>query len=458
MPTRLPRPGLLLLAAVALTPFSTSARADTAEEARDVYEKYARHVLPGRVTSVVDGALSILELRRALPEMWDQLRRDPVLSAWAANLALQYKPRLSWSAYAGSLAESTPYASLAAGGSFDIEAPLCRYLGADLDSQAYHDGDDLGLSYDGAVRGCLPLGPFSIEVGVHRRHHIRMGLRAAPSLPAGRFSTQEVEIRIRSYRWLTRRWEIAITPADVTVGSVIDAEGVDIPDNLQFRVDASFLRYQRYRAGFLGEDRVIEGIDIEVIGQQDADDRNLNSHVIAVSPVSLTGVRLAESWYLDGSVSLLQGRIAPVSETAEPYYNKFGFGADLSVRTGTAGWMSTIAYRRGLIPDIDFRLLAEDRIEAEATAMGRIESLGGGIFGAITRVRAAPPGGERFSATATYGADLRYGRYLHGPLYLFVRAEAARSFYAEPGEARLIEPDFELRGSISLAASWGSDQ
>jgi len=84
--------------------------------------------------------------------------------------------------------------------------------------------------------------------------------------------------------------------------------------------------------------------------------------------------------------------------------------------------------------------------------------LGGGLFAAVTRVRAAPPGGERFSATATYGANLHFGRYLYGPLYLLLRAEAARSFYANPGEVRLLDPDFELRASASVAATWSSEQ
>jgi hypothetical protein len=447
---------LLSLVVLAFTLAASGARADDLDDAQVVYEKHARHLLPERVTAVVDGVLSILELRRALPEMWNQLRRDPTLRAWMANLAKQYKPELVWSAYAGSLVESTTYASVAAGGAFDINAPLCRYFGSGIDSHAYYDGDDAGLAYDGSVRGCLPLGPFSIELGYRRRHGIRMGLRAAPTLPTGRFASENYELRIRSYRWLTQRWELAITPTDVEIGSVLGTVSATVADNLHFRVQSSALRFTRYEAGFLGEDRIIDGLHLQVIGQQDADDRDLNSNVIALSPVSLTGVRVAEHWYIDGAVSLLQARIAPVSASAEPHYNRFGFGANLSIRTGTPEWMAALAYRRGLIPDLEFRLLAEDRVEAEVTRMGQVESLRAGLFAAVTRLRAAPPGGQSLPATATYGADLGYGRYLYGPIYLSLRAQAARSFYARPGEAALLEPGFELRASAALAASWGS--
>ena len=331
--------------------------------ARDYYQSTLRRHLPQRAGRLVGEALDLATLALALPEMWNTIASDPILQLGWKQLKMQYKPSFRWSGYAGVLAESTTYTGLTAGGSFDIEAPLCRYLSAQADAQAFHQRGRFGVAYDTRVTGCLPWGPFALEVGVLRQHDLRVGLQSTPSLPTTRYNSQAVEIGIRSYRWLEKNWEGVVTPTDVVIRGFTSPEEDAIPETSSFQIQSTFFRYIRYRRGFVGADRIIEVLPIEVLGQQEDRVARLSATVVGISPMSFRGAHIGDELYLDGRISLLQGRISDLDAPDEPLENRFHFGMSAAVHRGNERVQTSLRYQRRVIPDSEFRLLAEDRLD-----------------------------------------------------------------------------------------------
>jgi hypothetical protein len=435
----------------------------TVELARDAYETHLRHRLPGKLTGVIDGAFGLYDLRGmgdALPELWRQIRDDPDLQALVANVAQQYVPRLDYAAYAGTIADSTSYAGVAVGIEADLAAPLCRYLGGAFDGHAYRDGDGNGLAYDSRITGCLPWGPFAIELGFISQRAIRVGLDAPPTTSSGRFDAQGFELRIRGFRWLQPKWEVVTIPAEVVF---LDTEprGNDGVEAAHFTIDSGLFRYIRYGAGPGGTDRVITAFPIQITGEQDSRDAELNAVVIDVGAVRLAGVRVAPDLYLDAHLAFQDGHVRPTDspvgpDLPPPLASAITAGVDTAIRLDDPPWSASVRYRRGLVPDTEFRILVEDRAELAAHYTAGVDTAGASAFAAYARTASAPPSVDDRAADTTYGLRLDYGRALAGALYFTARAEAARSFYADAGEAVLADPDFELRATVGVAASIGS--
>lgn len=427
-------------------------------EVRAAYEDHLRHRLPRKLTAVIDGAFALRdlqELRRALPELWRELRSDPVLRAMFSNLAQQYRPRLDYAGYAGTVAQSTRYAGLAVGFEADLAAPLCRYLGGSFNGQLFADRVGRGVAYDTRVTGCLPWGPFAIELGFTSQQSVRMGLAAPPTSAAGRYDSLGFELRIRGFRWIEPTWELVTLPTDVTFVDVAPATD-DGRESARFGIESAFLRYIRYGAGTAGEDRVIEVIPVHVAGEQDADGAMRSATVVEFGIVRLIGVALGGGAFLDANATLQQASIGPTTEGAEREVTMFGGGVDTAVHLVHPPYRSHLRYHRGLIPDAEFRLLADDRGELGASRTLGATTLGATLFAAYTRTAGVPMGTGELPGAATYGASLQYGYAIYGPLYLTVRGDAARSFYADANQLVLSEPAHEVRLTAGIAASAAS--
>ena len=421
-------------------------------EREDLYKRYARHRLPARATSIIDTALDLAELRRELPQLWSELSSDPILAlAWSQIKAL-YKPSVQWSAYAGGLAESTGYTGLTAGASLDIVAPLCRYLGAEANTHGYYQ-NGTGISYDTRATACLPWGPFSFEFGLLRQRQLRVGLSSAPSLPNSQYNSDGFELRIRGYRWLGGTWEGLIGPTDVIFRTFSVPDDDSGAQNSNYQIDSAFFRYLRYDRGFLGATRKIEAFEIDVTGQQDTDVAKMSATVVTVAPVKFSGARLAKDLYLNAHLAFAQGRISDLDNVEEPLANFFYFDAGAELNQGDSRYQTTLRYRRRLLPDSEFRLLGEDRIEATAQLVGYVNAASISTFGALTQQEAAPPGVQALETSYSYGVEGKYGHYLYGPFYLQLTTTGARSFYASIDGARLATPELEFRALASIIAS-----
>lgn len=428
------------------------------EQAKEFYETNLRHHLPQRAGNLVGNALDLAGLAYALPEMWRTIENDPTLRAGWQQLKLQYKPSFHWSGYAGGLAESTSYSGLTIGGSFDIKAPLCRYLSAQADAQAFHERARYGVAYDTRITGCLPWGPFSFEVGLLRQRDLRVGLQSTPSLPTTRYDSQAVEIGIRSYRWFAKTWEGHISPTDVVIRGFTATNDDEIPETSSFSIDSAFYRHVSYGRGFVGADRTIEAIPILVLGQQEDRVARMSAVVIAVDAVGFTGARLADDLYLDGSFGFIQASIRDMDAAPEEYIeNGFHFGMEAALHRGSEQFQTSLRYRRRIVPDSDFRLLAEDRLDGVVQLFQGVHQSSVTPFLAYTRQKGAPPGTDALEASLSYGAAVNYGRHLGGSFYLHANAAAARSFYASISGVRLLSPEFEVRGLVSVQATIGSE-
>lgn len=436
------------------------ARPVSAEEIdfRETYEAKVRHRLPAKLTTVVDGALTLYDMRglvRALPEMWRLLRDDPDLQALAANLAQQYIPRLDYAGYVGTLADSTRYAGAAFGIEADLAAPICRYIGGAFNGQAYNDRSGSGLAWDTRVTGCLPWGPFALELGFISKREVRMGLAAAPTSGAGRFDSQGFEMRIRGFRWLHTGWELVTLPTDV-VYTDVDPDIGDGRESVNFSIQAAAVRFIRYGAGADGQDRVVEGIPVRVQGTQDAVGKKISATVVGFGAVAWEGARFSPMFYLDGNLMFQQGSINSTVMGAEPRPGVFTGAVDLGFHALLGGVHSIARYHRGLLPDDEFRILVEDRGEMSASFQTNDATWEADLFAAYTRTVLSPEGVAARPKAGTYGAKLLYGRVLTGPLYLTLRGEAARSYYANAGEDALSRPEVELRAIAGVAVSWTS--
>jgi hypothetical protein len=451
----------LLLGAMPRVAAADDAAADptvTVEEIREVYQEHLRHRLPGQLNAVLDGAFALhdlRELRRALPEMWRELRDDPTLRAIYSNLAQQYKPRLDYTAYAGALAQSTRYAGLAVGVEADLSAPLCRYLGGAFNGHLYTDRVGSGLAYDSRITGCLPWGPFAIELGFISQRSVRMGLASAPTSAASRFDSLGFELRIRGFRWIEPTWEIVTLPTDVVFVDLAPATN-DNRESAHFTIDSAFIRYIRYGQGTAGSDRIIEGFPVRVTGEQDVEGAVLSATVVGFGAVALTGIRMADGVYLDANAMVQQGSIGPAIEGAEREVSLFSGSVDTAVHLVHEPYRSHLRYHRGLIPDAEFRLLSDDRAELGVSRTVDRTTVGASMFAAYTRTVGTATGVMPLADAATYGARLEYGYAVHGPLYLTVRGEGARSFYANLDDLVLSEPAHELRLTAGIAASASS--
>lgn len=428
------------------------------EDIQAAYEDHVRHRLPHKLTGVIDGAFALYELRelrRALPELWRELRSDPMLRAMFSNLAKQYRPRLDYAGYVGVVGQSTRYAGAAFGIEADLAAPLCRYLGGSFNGQLFSDREGRGLAYDTRVTGCLPWGPFAIELGFTSQQSVRMGLAAAPTSAAGRYDALGFELRIRGFRWLEQRWEVVTLPTDVVFVDVAPATGDD-RESARFTIDSAFVRHIRYGAGTAGEDRVIEVFPVHVVGEQDAVGAMLSATVVEFGLLRLTGARLADGVFLDANATLEQGSIGPTVEGAEREVTLFNGGVDTAVHLVRPPFRTHLRYHRGLLPDAQFRLLSEDRADLGVNRTRGATTLGAGMFAAYTRTAGAPAGVGDLAGAATYGASLQYGYAIHGPFYLTVRGEGARSFYADANDLVLTRPATELRVTAGIAAAASS--
>ncbi len=437
------------------TPPANAPVPEELREADELYNRFLRHHLPGRATSIIDTTLDLAELYYALPSMWETAKNDPYLRIAWNQLTQLYKPTVHWSAYAGGLAESTGYAGVTAGASVDITAPLCRYVGAELNTHGYYQGG-AGVSYDGRTSACLPWGPFSFEFGLLRQRELRVGLASAPSLPNSRYNSDGFAFRIRGYRWLAKSWEGLIGPTDVIFRSYSVPGESTAGDNDNFQIDSALFRYLRYGRGFLGADREIEAVEVDVTGQQDTNVANMSATVVTVAPVKFSGARLADGFYLNAHMAFAQGRITDLNNSEEPLSNFAYFDAGAEINQGDARYQTSLRYRRRLIPDSEFRLLGENRIDATAQLVGYVNAASVSAYGALTEQEAAPPGVQELLSAYSYGIEGKYGHYLYGPFYLQLTTTGARSYYASIDGARLETPGFELRALASVIASDGS--
>lgn len=449
-----------VIAAAVLSPRTASAEDDASprELVRSELTEQLRHRLPARMRTVLDTALILHDLRAlpyAMGELWSELRADPVMRAIYANLAAQYRPHLVASGYTGAIGESSRYLGAGLGVEADFVAPLCRYLGGSFDGQAYDDPAGSGLSWSGRITGCLPWGPFAIELGYLTRRDVRVSLGAPPTSPAGRYDAEGYELRIRGFRWIEPAWEVVTIPAEVVFLDATPSRNGSVESGY-LTIDSALLRYLRYGQGPGGRDRVLEVFPIRVTSQVDSAASMLRATVIDVGAVRLSGTRIGPGLYLDASLSFQEGSIRTTGEGNQPppaLASAITAGVEAAVHLDLAPFEGTVRYRRGLVPDPELRVLAEDRAEIAARRIAGRDSAGAGAFLAYTRTIAVPPDLTGRPAAATYGAHLEYGRILTSSLYLTARTEAAKSFYAEAG-APLADPIWEARASLGVAASW----
>ncbi len=432
---------------------------DASEPAgRAAYKRQLQRRLTFKLTAVVDAAFIIAGFpgaRQALPELWRVIRDDPELQAIASNLVGQYKPRIDYAAYAGAIAQSNGYAGLAFGVEADLAAPICRYVGGAFNGQLFNDGGQRGLAYDSRVTACLPWGPFALELGLTSQRSMRMGLAAAPTSAAGRYDSRGFQLGIRGFRWMAPRWEAVTMPTEVTFVDMEPATG-DGRQNAYFTIDTAFVRYIRYGVGTAGEDRVIDAFPVIVTGQQDADGAMLSATVVGVGLVRLTGIRLADRLFFDANATLQLGSIGSTVAGVEREVSLLNGGVDVSLHWVSAPYRSLVRYRRGLLPDQEFRLLSEDRGELGLSRAAGRTTLSASTFAAYTRTVGVVAARTALPSAATYGARLDYGYAIHGPFLFSVRGEAARSYYAGVPDLVLERPTVEFRVTAGLVASAGS--
>ncbi|MBL4633679.1 MAG: hypothetical protein JKY56_07395 [Kofleriaceae bacterium] len=446
---------LLVSIAGAQSPESDPPRATDQEgqsDASQLFQLVNRHRAIGQVTSLLNTGVDFGSAFYELGEVWKQASADPELRMAWEQLKYQYKPTVSWSAYAGGQVESSGYAGLSLGASLDVVAPLCRYLGAEANGIGFSQ-DGLGVSYDTRVTACLPWGPFSIEVGVLRQRDLRVGLKSAPSLPRDRYNSDGVEVGIRGFRWFDTTWQGQVMRADVQFQNFSVPNDSSVPKNLSFGIDVSAFQFNRYKAGFLGGDRVYSAFKTTVAGQQENQVAKLSSTVMSISPFTFEGVPIGKALYWDGDIAFVNGSISTLGNAQAPLETRFFFGVDTQVSFGTPEKNGSFRYSRRLLPDSDFRLLAEERAELFGQLLRYDDRASVSLFGAQTKQSGAPPGVSPHVSALSYGAEGQYGRYAFGPFYMQLTTTAARSYYATIGAARLQRPEFEFRALLSLIAS-----
>lgn len=414
-----------------------------------------RHRAIGQATSLLNAAVDLGTVFRGAREGLTQASADPHLRMAWEQLKYQYKPELSWSAYAGGQAESSGYAGLSLGASLDIVAPLCRYLGAEANGTGFSQ-DGIEVSYDTRLTACLPWGPFSMEFGVVRQRDLRVGLRSAPSLPSDRYNSDGVDIGIRGFRWFEDTWKGEVMTADVQFRKFSMLEDASVPQSLSFGIDVTLFQYHRYEAGFLGGNRVYSALKTKVSGQQETKIAKLSSSVVSLSPFTFEGVPMGRGLYLDADLAFANGSISTIGNAQDPLEQRFFFGVDTKLSFGKPERNGSLRYSRRLLPDSDFRLLAEERAELFGQLLRYNDRASVSLFGAYTKQSGAPPGVDGHASALSYGAESQYGRYAFGPFYMQLTATAARSYYATIGGARLQTPEFEFRALLSLIASDGS--
>lgn len=428
-------------------------------DAAAAYKELVRHRFQLNIGTVLDVGLALAGFagaRQALPELWRVLRDDPMLRAAFANLALQYKPRLDYAGYAGTVAQSTRYVGLALGFEADVTAPLCRYVGGAFNGQLFADKEGEGIAYDSRVTGCLPWGPFSLELGFTSQKSVRMGLAAAPLAPARRIDSLGFLLKIRGFRWLDKAWEVVTLPTDVNFVDVAPASD-DGYESASFSIDASFVRYSRYGVGTAGQDRVLDFIPVRVLGEQDAQGAMRSATVVDVGAVRVTGANLGGGLFLDAHAGLQNATIGPTTAGAPRDETVITGSIDSELHWVDGPMRSSLRYQRGLLPDAEFRLLLEDRgTLGVSRQLSDMLTLGSSLFAAYTRTATTPPMVPALKAAATYGARLDLGYAVRGPLYLTVSGEAARSYYAGDNTLVLPEPANELRVTAGLAATFSS--
>lgn len=381
--------------------------------------------------------------------LWHDLQREP-LEAVALNLARQYESSLTLAGYAGLVGDSASYGGAAFGFQADLSSPLCRYAVASLDGQALAGREEAGLAYDGQVGGCLPIGPFAIELALRSRRGVRVGLAAPPTSRASRFDALGVELGVRGYRWLDRSWELVVTPVDVTVDNV-STEVSDGTSSAQFGLSAAALRTIHHGIGPGGGDRTLEVIPVRVLGSQ-ADSGERAATVVGVGAIGVTGARLSPRLFLSAEAQVHGGH-AGATTLAMPTEIVVTGAVDVALSIVELGWTARMGYKRGLIPDDQLRVLVEDRADAAAAVLALSGVAHVGAFAAYTRTAARSDVAAR-SAAASYGLQSGYERRLTGPVWLALDGQAARSYYAQTEPSVLDLPEWELRITAAVIASW----
>jgi hypothetical protein len=195
---------------------------------------------------------------------------------------------------------------------------------------------------------------------------------------------------------------------------------------------------------------------VRVQGNQDAIGKKISATVVAFGAVAWQGARFSPNFYMDGNLMFQRGSINSTLMGAPPSSAVLTGAVDLGFHALLGGVHGVARYHRGLMPDDEFRILAQDRGELSASFQTQVATWNTELFAAYTRTAMTPEGVAPRTKAGTYGAELMYGRVLTGLLYLTLRGEAARSFYARAGEDVLSRPEVELRAIAGVAVSWTS--
>ncbi len=456
-----------LLTALAILAVESSARAqestpdvapeqttnsETAESLQE-YQLKNRHRTAGQSTSLLN---STVDYGTNFYELDEQPREaDPDVRLLLSQLKYLYKPKVSWSAYAGGLVESSGYAGLTMGASLDIVAPLCRYLGAEANGVGFSQ-NGLGLSYDTRATACLPWGPFSIEFALLRQRDLRVALKSAPSLPSARYSSNGFDIRIRGFRWFGKTWDAAVNTADFQFKYFSAPGDATVSQGQSFDVKITGFQFRRYGKGFLGNDRIYSAVHGSASGFRDITFLRLSAFVSSISLFKFQGVPIGQGLFLDADLSAAHGEVNDTDFPTEPLAQSNALGVDVKLSFGTVERHGSIRISRRLLPDSDFRIIRETRAEILGQFLSYDDRASLSLFSAYSKQLVAASEAEKLTNALSYGVEGKYGRYAFGPFYMQLTTTAARSYYATIGGTRLQTPEFELRALVSLIASDGS--
>ncbi len=373
-----------------------------------------------------------------------------------------YKTKRHWTAYAGALGDSTGRFGAVAGGSVEVAAPICRFFGLDGNTAGYIDGGG-AFAYNGRVRFCIPIGPFSLELAMQREKNIRVALSSAPSLLSGTYNSKRGEVHTSALRWLHRKWEITVAKGDLHFRSLYyPVEEVKGP--IETGSDVSIYQQTWYETGFLGGDRELGVFVVHAEGRLGTDGSNIDSSTLRFSPLRIKGFRMPYEVYVDANLAAESGMIKdntgvePNSqETGEVLESVNYFGVDLQLMKGNASRQGTLSYSRRLLPGSSVRVLSENRLVVTGQIVRKKDTGSISGYGAITKEELRLEGTEPFSSALSYGVEGKYGRFLRGPYYLQLTTSAAQSYYASADRSRLQTPGFEVRAMASVVAGVGSD-
>ncbi len=373
---------------------SASSLFNTVQDFASVFYEYQR---PTENSGVSEEAV--------LQEIWEQLKH-------------QYKSTLEWNAYAGLVFSSAKFSGPIAGASFDLVAPLCRYIGADINSAGtVQKGAVFTVPYDARASACLPWGPFSFELGVFQQRDLRMALSNAPSFSHHRYDSDGVDMRLRGFRWFSPNWEAEVIPADIVFRSFSVPLDYGEGDRDTFQIDAAAFRFRHYGKGFLASERAYEAMKVSVNGLQEPSrtGRGMSTVVVSVAPFTFEGVPIGSGLYLDLDLAFVQGRIHEASQT-EALARRFYFGADVQVHTGTPMQQFSVRLSRRLLSDSDFRLLSEQRLEFSGQFVRDNRRIGLSLFAAHNKRAVELPGPLPFVNAFSYGAEAQVDQHMTGNL------------------------------------------